>query len=702
MDLKEQIMDYMKKNKRFILSAELKKELNVKGEQQTNLFFDAIKTLIEEGSLFFDEKKGYKIFTNDLGYAYGEIEINKSGNGFIHTKDGHIIFISNEDLNGALDGDLVIISSIDFGRKKDFKGVVYKVLKRKNGNVMFEVIGNGYKSTLVPCNKNEIVPITINKNEYKNLIDGDIVLVKIGTEKIDGEYISTITKTIGQKTDKDIDIKMIYEKYNIDIDFSKEALEEAKNLPTSVDESDLKGRVDLRNLDVVTIDCDNTKDRDDAIYVEKLPNGNYRLYTCISSVNYYVKKGTKLYEECLKRITSFYPNNTCNPLFPTELSNGICSLNEGVDRLTKTCEIEINKFGEVVDSKIYNSVINSKKAMKYSEVNRVLNGELIEGYEKFEEQLNLLKELNDALMSARRKRNCIDFGINDIGILEDERGNVEKFETRGSGLAESIIENCMLITGTTVAEQFSWLPFVYRVHEEPNQEIVKQVIETLRKSGFKINRYNNINEKTINEILNSITDIEQAKIVRVVLLRAMKKAKYDVNNVGHFALQLLKYCHFTAPIRRCSDFMIHTLIDELETFDYSRENILKLEKELINVCENASEKEKISKKIEEEALLMSMAEYMEKHIGEGYNAIITEVYPHGMFVRTKNLISGKVKFENMYDDRFCYDYEKNVIIGKKTKKKYKIGDKVWVVVKDACKETRTIDFEIGKQKSLRI
>jgi len=702
MDLKEQIMDYMKKNKRFILSAELKKELNVKGEQQTNLFFDAIKTLIEEGSLFFDEKKGYKIFTNDLGYAYGEIEINKSGNGFIHTKDGHIIFISNEDLNGALDGDLVIISSIDFGRKKDFKGVVYKVLKRKNGNVMFEVIGNGYKSTLVPCNKNEIVPITINKNEYKNLIDGDIVLVKIGTEKIDGEYISTITKTIGQKTDKDIDIKMIYEKYNIDIDFSKEALEEAKNLPTSVDESDLKGRVDLRNLDVVTIDCDNTKDRDDAIYVEKLPNGNYRLYTCISSVNYYVKKGTKLYEECLKRITSFYPNNTCNPLFPTELSNGICSLNEGVDRLTKTCEIEINKFGEVVDSKIYNSVINSKKAMKYSEVNRVLNGELIEGYEKFEEQLNLLKELNDALMSARRKRNCIDFGINDIGILEDERGNVEKFETRGSGLAESIIENCMLITGTTVAEQFSWLPFVYRVHEEPNQEIVKQVIETLRKSGFKINRYNNINEKKINEILNSITDIEQAKIVRVVLLRAMKKAKYDVNNVGHFALQLLKYCHFTAPIRRCSDFMIHTLIDELETFDYSRENILKLEKELINVCENASEKEKISKKIEEEALLMSMAEYMEKHIGEGYNAIITEVYPHGMFVRTKNLISGKVKFENMYDDRFCYDYEKNVIIGKKTKKKYKIGDKVWVVVKDACKETRTIDFEIGKQKSLRI
>lgn len=702
MDLKEQIMDYMKKNKRFILSAELKKELNVKGEQQTNLFFDALKTLIEEGSLFFDEKKGYKIFTNDLGYAYGEIEINKSGNGFIHTKDGHIIFISNEDLNGALDGDLVIISSIDFGRKKDFKGVVYKVLKRKNGNVMFEVIGNGYKSTLVPCNKNEIVPITINKNEYKNLIEGDIVLVKIGTEKIDGEYISTITKTIGQKTDKDIDIKMIYEKYNIDIDFSKEALEEAKNLPTSVDESDLKGRVDLRNLDVVTIDCDNTKDRDDAVYVEKLPNGNYRLYTCISSVNYYVKKGTKLYEECLKRITSFYPNNTCNPLFPTELSNGICSLNEGVDRLTKTCEIEINKFGEVVDSKIYNSVINSKKAMKYSEVNRVLNGELIEGYEKFEEQLNLLKELNDALMSARRKRNCIDFGINDIGILEDERGNVEKFETRGSGLAESIIENCMLITGTSVAEQFSWLPFVYRVHEEPNQEIVKQVIETLRKSGFKINRYNNINEKTINEILNSITDIEQAKIVRVVLLRAMKKAKYDVNNVGHFALQLLKYCHFTAPIRRCSDFMIHTLIDELETFDYSRENILKLEKELINVCENASEKEKISKKIEEEALLMSMAEYMEKHIGEGYNAIITEVYPHGMFVRTKNLISGKVKFENMYDDRFCYDYEKNVIIGKKTKKKYKIGDKVWVVVKDACKETRTIDFEIGKQKSLRI
>ena len=339
--------------------------------------------------------------------------------------------------------------------------------------------------------------------------------------------------------------------------------------------------------------------------------------------------------------------------------------------------------------------------MKYSEVNRVLNGENIEGYENFVEQLNLLKELSDILEKSRENRNCIDFGIHDIELNQDENGQINGFIARGDGCAERIIENCMLITGTTVAEHFFWFPFIYRVHEAPNPETVKEVIKLLRLSGIAVPKFNNIDEKVINSILANIKNSEIGKVVRIVLLKSMKRARYDVNNIGHFALQLKKYCHFTSPIRRVADFMIHTIIDELDTFEFTEEKINELEKELASISEAASETERVAKQIEAEALSMAMAEYMEDHIGEEFEAMVTEVYQHGMFVETNNLISGKLKFEDMLDDYYYFSADKNAIIGKNTKKKYQIGNKLFVIVKDACKETRTINFEIGKQKSLR-
>lgn len=700
-NLKEEIQKYFEKNNQFLKNEELKKKLNIKGEEQTDFFNSALNALVEEGGLFFDAQKGYRLFTNELGFAYGEIEINKTGNGFIHTKDGYTIFISNQDLNGALNGDAVMVSSIDFGRRDQFKGEVYKVLKRKTGNVLFEVIGNGYNASLVPYNKNEYVPVNINKNELKNLVDGEIILVNVGTEKIDGEYLAEISKIIGHKNDANVDIKMIYAKYDIPTEFSQEALAEANNLPTEVTEDDIKGMVDLRDKPIITIDCDGTKDRDDAVYAEKLPNGNIKLYVCISLINYYVKRGSKLFEEALKRCTSYYPGNTCNPLFPPKLSNGICSLNENVDRLTRTVEMEVNPNGEIVDYNIYNAVINSRKQMKYSEVNKVLNNEQVNGYEEYVEQLNLHKELSCYFDKDRIKRGCIDFELHDTEKEVDENGKPKAFVTRGDGVAERIIENEMLAAGATIAEYFSWLPLMYRVQEIPNPETMKNVFKTLRMSGFDIPNFNNINEEAINNILNKIKNKEEADIIRTMLLKGTKRARYSTINIGHFALQLKKYCHFTAPIRRVIDFMIHTMISEIETFDFSQENINQLEKDFEILCERASSAERTAQLIEDEVLAMDMAEYMEDHIGEEYRGIITEVYPHGMFVKTTENISGKVKFENMLDDKYYYDYDKKAIIGRANKKKYQIGNKVYVVVKDACKETRTINFELGKQKSLR-
>ena len=505
----------------------------------------------------------------------------------------------------------------------------------------------------------------------------------------------------GHKDDADIDIKLIYIQHGIPIEFSKEAIEEVNNLPTEVSEIEIKNRVDLRGKEIITIDCDGTKDRDDSIYGERLSNGNFKLYVSISDVSHYVKRGSKLFEEALIRRTSHYPNNTCNPLFPHKLSNGICSLNENVDRLTKTCEMEITPDGKVVDYNIYKSVIKSRKAMKYSEVNKVLEGKFVDGYSEYVEQLKILNEISDALEKDRCHRNSIDFGINDIELNQDKNGQTIGFAMNGNGKSGRIIENCMLITGTTVAEHYSWLPFIYRVHEAPSYDAISEAIKILRLSGFEIPKYNNIDERMINSILNKIKNTEQANVVRMILLQSMKRARYDVNNVGHFALQLSKYSHFTSPIRRIADFMVHTLIDELDNLDYSESNIKRLENELSDICEKASATERIAQIIEDEALLMAMAEYMEKHIGEEYSGIITKVHQSGMIVQTDNMIKGKVSFENMLDDYYYHVPEKGAIIGKNTKKKYQIGSKIYIVVKEACKETRTIEFEIGKEKSLR-
>ena len=700
--MKNEILTFFINNNKFMTLEVLKKQMNIKGEEQTKLFYDEIKSLVEEGSLFFDRKKGYKLFTNDLGYACGIIEINKAGNGFVHTKDGYTIFVDRTDLNGALHGDRVVVSSIENGRREEFKGAVYKVLKRRTGNVIYEVVGNGCDATLIPYNLNENVSVNINSNQLRKLVDGQYILVNVGEKQEFDVYKAEIIKVIGHKKDADIDLKLIYEKNDVPTEFSKEALEEVDNLPTEVRECDLVNRVDLRDKGFITIDCDNTADRDDALYIEKLENGNYKLFVSISSVNYYVKKGTKLYEEALLRGNSYYPNNTCNPMFPHKLSNGICSLNENVDRLTKTVEMEINDKGEVVNYEIYNSVIRSRKQMKYSEVNKVLAGEMVLGYEDYKELLTEFNNLNHILNKAKKDRGYVDFNLPDIEMSVNSKDIFNGFKTTGIGAAESIIENAMLKAGSTVASHYSWLPFLYRIHEYPDHTTFISTIKLLKMSGYRIPKIVSIYDinKVLDIIIDKITDKEEAMILRTMLLKTMKRAKYSIHNFGHFALQESHHCHFTSPIRRIVDFRIHMLIDEIESLDYSRESIDALEKELDDICIHASKTERIAQKIESEALAMKMAEYMESHINEEYNAIVTEVYKHGMFVQTDNLITGKIKFENMHGDSYVYNDDKKAIIGKNTNKKYQIGSRVCVVVKDASKATRTINFEIGKQKSL--
>jgi len=696
-ELMDSIIEYFKQNNKGFSFNELRKNFDIKGEERTNIFNNALKTLVEDGGLFFDGKT-YKLFTPDLGLAYGEIEINRIGNGIIHTPYG-IIFIDNKNLNGSLNGDKVTVSNITKSpRKNNYEGEVFQILKRRTGRIIYKVKGDSLNAKLIPYNENDNIEIIINKNQLKNLRNGDYIVVDVSTEKKDNKFLAEVNKVITTESDKMKDVKVLFEEYDIPIDFSKEVMEEAKSLPTEVYESDLVGRKDLRNKQFLTIDCDNTKDRDDAICIEKLPNGNYKLYVSISDVSHYVKPGTKLFEEALKRCNSHYVNNTCNPMFPKELSNGICSLHANVDRLTKTVEMEINNQGEVVNYDIYKSVINSKKAMKYSNVNKILEGISVDGYNEFADELKLMNELNKILENTRHERNYIDFDIREVEQIENEFGDIVDFKRGETGNAQLLIENFMVIANETVAKHFYWLPFVFRVHEEPNKQAVSEVLELLRESGYSIPKYKNVDASTLNGILKNLGSEDNLDIAKSMILKRMKRARYCVNNLGHYALQLKNYCHFTSPIRRIADFIIHSIIDGIDTLDYSNEEINKIESKLQVICENASRIEKLSNEIEEKGMQLEMAKYMEKYIGKEFDAYITEIYQNGMLAKTDNMIIGKIKLEDILDDKYYFDYAKNAIIGKTSKKKYSIGQKVCVIVKDASKATRTISFKIDDQK----
>lgn len=688
-EVKKLIEEFIEKNNK-ITEEKLKKALKIKGETKTKIYNKALKELREEGKIYQDEKERLTPFSKNQELIHGKIKINKAGNGFIEDSQ-KTIYIENKDLNGALDEDIVII-------EKDQNPKVKQILKRNKENIVLEVQKEN-KTKLIPHHKNQNIKVDINKNELKNLSNGDLILVKITTEKTNDKYKGEIIKTIGNKNEKETELKALALEYGVPVEFSKESIQEAKNIKQSVTKEDLKDRIDLRQKQIVTIDCDDTKDRDDAVYVEKTKDGNYKLYVSIIDISHYIKPNTSLYEEARKRCTSHYLNNICIPMFPKEISNGICSLNENEDRLTKTCEMKINKKGEVIDYKIYDSVINSKKAMKYSEVNQVLENKNLKEYTPFIKQLKIMEELNKILEQNKHQRAYLDFDIQEIKVNERKDGKIENFTLRSQKTAEKIIENFMILANQTIANHYSWLPFIYRVHEAPNEEKIKETIEKIKKSGIKIPNNVNTNPYSIKKALDKIKEKDEHGIYRKELLKSMKKAKYDTTNEGHFALQLDTYTHFTSPIRRLPDFIIQTLISKIDTLDYSKESIENLEKTLNEVAKESSKVEKIAIELEDEALKMAMAEYMENHIGETTNGVITDIYISGALIKTVNQITGKLKLEDMKDDKYYVDKDQNVIIGKKTREKYHLGDQIEVTVKKADKKERTINFEKVRKRT---
>lgn len=534
--------------------------------------------------------------------------------------------------------------------------------------------------------------VDVPSNEYSRLVEGSRVLIKLKNDGLNGN----IVEIIGHKDDPGIDLIQIALSKCFSLDFSEEYLKELEKFPNHVKEDEIKGRLDLRNKLIYTIDCDNTKDMDDAISVEKKENGNYVLGVHIADVSHYVKLGSEIFKEAFKRGNSLYMLNTVIPMIHKFLSNGICSLNPSVDRLTKSCFMEIDKDGNIVDYKIVKSVIRSKKKMKYSEVNKLLEeNKMVAGYEPFIDNLKLANELNNILNKARIERGYVKFMSNDLIVELDKNNKPLEFKMQEQKTAETMIENCMLMANQTVAINYSWLPFIYRIHEMPDKNTVINILQFLKKLGYNIPLIKNVdNQKALQGILRDLSSDKDFKIISNFILRGMKKAKYSTENTGHFALAYEHYTHFTSPIRRLSDLMIHILIDLYEKNNYMiNEEIENLEQLLIDVCIQASFKERKAIEAENEANAMKMAEYMEGHINEYFNGKIINIDSSGVTVEVNNII-GHVNFSDIKKDSYKFNKENFTLFGKKTKQTLKIGDNVRIKVLSASKEYRTIDFAI--------
>ncbi len=656
-------------------------------QKKVNLDLETLVTILkslEEKGIIMEVDNCYQLLPNN--YTVKEIKGLKNGYGVFYLNNEKYT-IHQLDLNGALYNDLCLFVF----DKITHRAKVKKILKRANDLLVVEVKDDKLKV----YGNNLDYQVKVPSNETKKTVEGNRLLVKINNEC--GNLEGHIVDIIGHKDDPDIDLKQIALSKSFALDFSLEAKQELENIPYEVKEDELNNRLDLRDKLIYTIDNDHTKDMDDAISIEINDNGNYILGVHIADVSHYVKYKSALFDEAFKRGNSLYMLNSVIPMLPKYLSNGICSLNPHVDRLTKSCIMEIDKNGNIIDYKIVNSVINSKKKMSYSKVNQILEKGIIpEDYLPFVDNLKLAEQLSNILSKKNFNRGYIDFQSNDLEVVLDEKNKPLEFIMPKQATAEKIIENFMLQANETVASNYCWYPFIYRIHEMPDEEVLNEVFSFLKKIGCKIPYIKNYtNPKTIQGILKSLINDPNFKIISKFILMGMKKARYSEENTGHFALAYDKYTHFTSPIRRLCDLIVHYLIDMYDNPNLSMEELNELEALLKEASIQASYKERKADEAEDEANMMKMAEYMESHIGEIFQGKITNITSSKVLVETNNIV-GTVRFSDIAGDFFIFNKDKFILVGKSSKRILKIGDAIKLKVLNASKEMRTIDFEICK------
>lgn len=689
--MEEQIIEILKDETKGKTIDEINKELHYKSIKGINDLQTVLDQMTTEGILHKSKKREYILMSNTKTLKCGYIRINRSGNGFVDVENGPDIFVRSENLNGAINNDFV---EVDYSTRNN-EAYVIKILKRDLSNLVGEMVSIKNKLVFKPDDDKLNIIVKLTKDSLNQVVEGHKVLVQIIKEIGKRQYLGKIAKIIGHKNDPGVDIIAIALRHGIEVEFSEEVIKELEDIPNVVSENEKVGRKDLTNEMIFTIDGDDTKDIDDAISIKK-NNDNYILGVHIADVSHYVKMGSSLYDSAFNRGTSSYLADTVIPMIPHQLSNGICSLNPEVERLTISCVMTINKNGRVIDYDIFPSVIKSRKQMTYKNVNKILEEDIVpEGYEAYVSDLKLMAELAKILRAEKVSRGYIDFGLDEAKIIQDKNGKAIDVVKRERGVGENLIEDFMIAANETIATHISNmdLPFIYRVHDVPNSEKIEDFKNLIKQMGYQIHTdLNKITPLTMQKVLNELRDKKEFNILSDMLLRSMKKAIYSTNNIGHFGLALTNYTHFTSPIRRFPDLTVHRLLRtylfenriDMETINYN-------EKYLVDVATNSSETEVAAQEAERDVLDMKMAEYMESHIGEEYDGIISSVTNFGMFVELDNLIEGLVHISTL-DGYFEYIPELLSLVS--DNKRYRIGDTVRVVVVSASKESSTIDFEL--------
>ena len=675
--------------------------LDVPKEQREDLK-EVLDTLLSEGKIGISQKGKYG--KPDLGSVAGVFFGHPKGFGFV-TVEGmdQDVFIPEEKTGGALHGDTVLISAESKpGNGKRAEGHVVKVLEHANEEIIGFYQKNKNFGFVIPDNQKLSKDVFVPQGKDMGAVNGHKVVVRVTDFGGPGRKPEgIITEILGHVNDPGTDILSIVRAYGLAEEFPDGVMKQVAAVPDHVDGKDMQGRLDLRDLQTVTIDGEDAKDLDDAITITKKGNV-YTLGVHIADVTNYVTEYSPLDEEALKRGTSVYLVDRVIPMLPHKLSNGICSLNQGEDRLALSCIMDIDETGDVIGHRIAETVINVDRRMTYTAVNAIVTDQdeaVMKEYEAFVSMFLQMKELADILREKRKKRGSIDFDFPETKVILDERGKPLEIKPYDRNAATKIIEDFMLMANETVAEDYFWqeIPFLYRTHDNPDPEKMKSLGTLINNFGYSIRLHNgDVYPKEVQKLLANAEDTPEEALISRLALRSMKQAKYTVTNTGHFGLAAKYYTHFTSPIRRYPDLQIHRIIKENLRSGLSDKRIGHYDKILGQVSVQCSTMERRADEAERETIKLKKCEYMTKYIGEAFDGVISGVTNWGLYVELPNTVEGLVHVNQLQDDYYHFDEEHYELVGEMTRKTYKLGQPIRVIVANTDKLLRTIDFVPAK------
>lgn len=685
---------------------EIEQALELESADDFKSLVKLLNRLEQEGELVRTRTNRYGL-PEYMNLIKGKIQGNAKGFGFLIPDDREHpdVYIHGSDLKGALNGDIVMVRINNSPVGKRLEGEVIRILKRANTTIVGtyqDMRGFGF---VVPDDNRISSDIFIPKEASKGAVEGHKVVVEI-TKYPEGRmnWEGKVIEILGHQNDPGVDILSIIRSFDLPEQFPEETLAEASGVAEAITPEELVGRRDLRDQLIVTIDGEDAKDLDDAVTVERLENGHYKLGVHIADVSYYVKEGSPLDMEAYRRGTSVYLVDRVLPMLPHRLSNGICSLNPRVDRLTLSCEMIFDEHGKRISHDIFPSVIRTSERMTYTDVNRIIvdqDPDTMQKYEALVPLFQLMLELSEILRNARTERGAIDFDFDEAKVLVDAEGKPVDVVLRNRGRAEMIIEDFMLAANETVAEHYFWLkvPFVYRVHEDPDPVKMQSFLEFITTFGYLVRGASNrIHPRALQQVIEEIKGSPEETIISTVLLRSMKQAHYSPYNEGHFGLSAEYYTHFTSPIRRYPDLMVHRLIRLYSDRMPDEEALEEWNAKLEEITKHASERERVAMEAERETDSLKMAEYMEQHIGEEFEGIISGVTNFGLFVKLPNTIEGMVHVSYLTDDYYTFHEKAYMMVGERTGKTFRIGDEVKVRVSNVDVANKTIDFEMVEMR----